>query len=171
MSAADGAISAADVRQGSLPTCYFLAVLSALAHVPKGRVFLASMLYALPDAPEIAVRFFAPRRSSGQAKPIWVATSSRLPAKIEGERKLLYAQSEETDGPVWAAVLEKAWALYQPLLGREATYESIASRTDIAAGEAALAHNTGAAASAILGNAGVTYRRVVDPPRWVKYLA
>jgi Ca2+-binding RTX toxin-like protein len=99
-----------DVAQGAVGDCYLLAVMSSLASVDPMRI--GQSIAELGDG-TLAVRFFDSR---GQAA--YVRVDATLPS-VRGQT--VYADLGQ-GGSTWAAMIEKAYALYRT---NEASYASI----------------------------------------------
>lgn len=107
----------ADIRQGALGDCYFLAVASTIAQ--RRPDLIRNAIQELPDG-TLKVRLF--RRvdrpyGQPQLRPVWVRISRRVPHDEDG--KQIYAKV--ADEATWPLLLEKAYAALRggyPTIGR-----------------------------------------------------
>jgi hypothetical protein len=100
-----------DIEQGGIGDCYFLSTLAAVAKTNPG--LIRQSIVSLGDG-TYAAQFF----SAGGVKT-YVRIDGELPTTSWGG---LAYDSSGTQGDIWAALLEKAWAYYRSDQG---SYESI----------------------------------------------
>ncbi|WP_373864385.1 C2 family cysteine protease [Nocardia salmonicida] len=98
-------ISAADVVQGALGTCYLHAGLSAMAFARPDLV--RQMFDVNPETGEIAIRFVR----DGVA--VWVPVDRRFYVYETGDGSRMAYALAEPGQPLWPAFVEKAWAIHQ----------------------------------------------------------
>lgn len=105
-------IDATDINQGYAGTCYFLAVLQAIAGANPDHI---ESMFEDNGNGTFGVRFYV----DGEEK--WVTVNSELPTNNLG--RLVYAGSEnkDPDGELWVALAEKAYAQFNEtsLLNRD----------------------------------------------------
>lgn len=103
-----------DIRQGQLNDCFFLAPLAAVACTPKGKVLIADILKDKGNG-KFSASFcnLDDDNSIGEREEVevdrWLPTTK--------EHKPLYNQpqhSVEEEVPIWASLLEKAYAQWDP---------------------------------------------------------
>jgi len=97
----DGGLHPADIKQGSVGNCYFLASLSALAH--RGRELAERLVITSPQAEQAGVAIC---RLNWHGQWTSILVSHSLPCNAW--KMLAFAQAER--GALWVALLEKAWA-------------------------------------------------------------
>ena len=88
-----------DIKQGALGDCYFLAVLSSMAEIPK-RIEALFYTKEINDAGIYLVKFFI----NGNETPVTI--DDYLPCKKNGGPAFAYSKN----GELWVSLLEKAWA-------------------------------------------------------------
>mmetsp|Transcript_32368 Transcript_32368/g.71771 ORF Transcript_32368/g.71771 Transcript_32368/m.71771 type:complete len:834 (-) Transcript_32368:87-2588(-) len=97
----DGGLHPADIKQGSVGNCYFLASLSALAH--RGRELAERLVITSPQAEKAGVAIC---RLNWHGRWTSIVVSHTFPCTAW--KTLAFAQAER--GASWVALLEKAWA-------------------------------------------------------------
>jgi len=120
----------ADVAQGNLGDCYFLATLASLAQNQPDKI--KEMIRDNGDG-TFSVRFYAKKSIFHKRKPVWVKIDDQLPQGVYSRRKL-FAQTKDMDRDgqkeLWVALVEKAFAVfndeYHVVLGtRKKGYDGI----------------------------------------------
>lgn len=101
----------ADIRQGGLGDCYFLASVAAIVADDPGAI-----QKAIRDNNDgtYSVRFY-----DNDGAAVWLTVDSDLPVDANGN--LAYARGVDSDGDgkleVWVPIMEKAYAAYKDLYG------------------------------------------------------
>ncbi len=102
----------ADVDQGALADCYFLAAVGSL--VSRSPAEVRDMIRDNGDG-TYSVRFW---RSN---EPVWITVDGSLPVDAAGNVEFAGVADSDGDGLVetWVAILEKAYAVYRDTYGKD----------------------------------------------------
>lgn len=109
----DGKPNAEQAKQGAIGDCYLIAAMGALASTAGGQAKLMGMVSPHGVAKSYNVTFAEQQRDGGY-KPVSVSVDAWMPSK-GGKLKYALSGAPAADGktPLWAAIIEKAYAQWK----------------------------------------------------------